>query len=306
MGTTDAFGIDDLQAIHAVRERLVKDLSLTYRVHIHADAAIGWPWSVFNDYDFQQNDLGFRGRTLRALATADHRLRHLQLADSVGVDFHKTGFAPYISSAVLFRDKAGVRLIARDRAVMPYLFESGAYHPGMYTLETSRGAAGAMAALANLLLFGKTGLRVLLGHIVEMAEVLREALEARVDCVVVNGDNVGPVTLFRVYPDDVDTFDIFRRELHDSAFRQQLLANNDYNRRICRRVHEEALAGRGVAISMTECYRPTEHGDPIVALKSFVISPFSDAPEMHSIVERVAAAKAFVDSQRVEDSRASS
>src|SRR5512144_3048175 len=119
MGTTDAFGIDDLQAIHAVRERLVKDLSLTYRVHIHADAAIGWPWSVFNDYDFQQNDLGFRGRTLRALATADHRLRHLQLADSIGVDFHKTGFAPYISSAVLFRDKADVRLIARDRADMP-------------------------------------------------------------------------------------------------------------------------------------------------------------------------------------------
>ena len=34
-----------------------------------------------------------------------------------------------------------------------------------------------MAALANLLLLGKQGLRTLLGHVVEMAEVLREGLE---------------------------------------------------------------------------------------------------------------------------------
>jgi hypothetical protein len=65
---------------------------------------IGWAWSVFNDYDFDANPLGFRHRTVRAIAGASRRIRHLGLADSIGIDYHKTGFAPYISSAVLVRD----------------------------------------------------------------------------------------------------------------------------------------------------------------------------------------------------------
>ncbi len=65
MGTTDAFGLDNLQAIHALRERLVEEYGLSYRPHIHADAAIGWAWAAFNDYDFEKNELGFRGRTVR-------------------------------------------------------------------------------------------------------------------------------------------------------------------------------------------------------------------------------------------------
>src|SRR5258707_15822987 len=81
---------------------------------------------------------------------------------------------------------------------MPYLYQSGQRHPGMYTLETGRGGAGPMAALATLLALGKTGLRTLLGHVVEMGEVLREGLESHPDLTVLNGDNVGPVTLFRV------------------------------------------------------------------------------------------------------------
>ena len=53
MGTTDAFGVDDLDAIADLRDRLVKEYDLDYRPHIHADAVIGWAWSVFNDYDFE-------------------------------------------------------------------------------------------------------------------------------------------------------------------------------------------------------------------------------------------------------------
>ncbi len=61
---------------------------------------------------------------------------------------------------------------------MPYLYQFGHYHPGLFTLECSRSGAGALAALANLKLLGKQGYRVMLGHSVEMAELLRERLEA--------------------------------------------------------------------------------------------------------------------------------
>jgi L-2,4-diaminobutyrate decarboxylase len=181
---------------------------------------------------------------------------------------------------------------------MPYLFQSGEHHPGMFTLETSRSGTGPMAALASLMLLGKQGLSVLLGHAVEMAEVLREQIESHPNLTVLNGENHGPVTLFRAYPAGVDTFTVKDREQHDAECRAQLQAHNDYNRRIYQLVHEQALQGHGVAISLTECYRQTDYGEPIVALKSYVISPFSDEGRMNSIIDHVLAARQRMDTTR--------
>jgi len=285
LGTTDAFGLDDLQAMHEIRDSLVDEFQLDYRPHLHADAVIGWAWSVFNDYDFDANPLEFPHRTLRALAGTQRRIEHLRLADSVGIDFHKTGFAPYVSSLFLARDRADLLLLSRDEQATPYLFQSGDYHPGKYTLETTRSGCGPMAALANLLLFGKDGLRALLGHLVSMAEELRAHLEGHAATAVLNRGNFGPVTLFRVYPDGVDTFDAPKREQSDATYRDQLLAHNEYNRRIFERVHDEALQGKGVVLSLTDCYRESDYGEPIVALKSYIMSPFSEAEYVDSVLE---------------------
>ena len=216
MGTTDAFGVDDLEGIVALRDRLVTRFELDYRPHVHADAVIGWAWSVFTGYSFEENPLGFRPRTVRALAGALHRIRHLGLADSVGLDFHKTGFAPYVSSLFLVRDQTDLQQLVRGRADMPYLFQSGEHHPGLFSLETSRSGSGVLAALASLRLLGRTGFRALLGHLVEMTELLREHLEGHRVTTVLNGENFGTVTLFRVYPDGVDTWTIKEREAHRS------------------------------------------------------------------------------------------
>jgi glutamate/tyrosine decarboxylase-like PLP-dependent enzyme len=287
MGTTDAFGLDDLEGIVRLRDDLVREHGLDYRPHVHADAVIGWAWSVFNDYDFEKNELGFRHRTVRALAGTTRRIRHLGLADSLGVDFHKTGFTPYISSAFLVRDRRDFECLTRRDEQTPYLFQSGVRHPGKYTLETSRAGGGPLAALANLRLFGKQGLRALLGHVVAMAEELREQLEGHAATTVMNGANFGPVTLFRVYPDGVDTFSMPERERRDPALRETLQAHNEYNRRIFDIIQADALEGRGVVISMTDCYRESEYGVPINALKSYILSPFTDAEHVNAVLDSI-------------------
>jgi glutamate/tyrosine decarboxylase-like PLP-dependent enzyme len=291
MGTTDAFGIDDLEAIVRLRDRLVEEHRLDYRPHVHADAVIGWAWSVFNDYDSDGNPLGFRPRTVRALAGACRRLEALHLADSVGFDFHKTGFVPYVSSLFLARDAADLKLLERGREKMPYLFQTGEKHPGVFTLETTRSGCGILAAYANLLLLGREGLQVLLGHIVEMAELLREHLEGHSSTTVLNGGNFGAVTLFRAYPDGVDTWTVKDRERTDPSFRERLLEHNEYNRRIFHYLHEQAMKGEGVLLSMTECYRKTDYGAPIVALKSYMLSPFIDEEHVELIVKKVLEAR---------------
>lgn len=291
MGTTDAFGLDDLAEIHEIRDRLVDEFSLDYVPHIHADAVIGWAWSVFNDYDFDENSLGFRPRTVRSLAGTKRRINQLHLSDSLGIDFHKTGFAPYTSSLFLSKFGNDLALIARDSESMPYLFQSGEYHPGKYTLETSRSGAGPMAALGCLLFLGKEGLQSLLGHLVTMAETLAEHLEGHAATTVLNDENFGPVTLFRVYPEGVDTFTIPNREMSDPAFRETLQKHNDYNRRIFAEIQAEALQGRGVVLSLTDCYRETDYGEPVVALKSYIMSPFSDEKYVDAVLESVCKAR---------------
>ena len=286
MGTTDAFGVDDLDAIVELRDRLVREYRLDYAPHVHADAVIGWAWSVFDGYDFERNPLGFRPRTVRAIAAACRRICKLHRADSIGIDFHKTGFAPYVSSLFLVRDRADLQLLVRGRDEMPYLFQSGERHPGIYTLETSRGGGGVLAAYANLHLFGRVGLRVILGHLVEMAESLREHLEGHDSTTVLNDEGVGTVTVFRVYPDGVDTWTIKERERTDPAAREELLQHNDY-RRLLRYLHDRAMRGAGVHLSMTDCYRETDYGEPIVGLKSFILSPFVDEEHVRGLVRDV-------------------
>lgn len=291
LGTTDAFGIDDLRGIAMLRDELVHEFSLPYRPHIHADAVIGWAWSVFNDYPFEENPLGFRPRTVRALAGACQNIRHLSLADSIGIDFHKPGFVPYISSLILVQHKEDLELLRRPQNQMPYLYQFGEQRPGMYTLETSRPGTGVLAALANLKLFGKEGFRVIIGHIVEMAQLLREHIESHECMTVLNRENFGTVTLFRVYPEGVDTFQIKEKEIHDSSFRKVLLHHNEYNRKIFDFVHQEGMAGRGVMLSLTDSYRRTDYGEPIVALKSFILSPFVDEDNVETVVEKVLEAR---------------
>ena len=124
-----------------------------------------------------------------------------------------------------------------------------------------------------------------------MAESLREHLEGHDSMTVLNNDGVGTVTVFRVYPDGVDTWTIKERERTDPAAREELLRHNDYNRKLFRYLYDRAMRGEGVHISMTDCYRETDYGEPMVGLKSFMLSPFIEQRHVQSLVDDVLAAR---------------
>lgn len=317
MGTTDHFGIDNLEGVVRVRDELVKEFRLQYQPHIHADAVIGWVWSVFKDYFGPTDDadpLNFKSSgTYHSLALATMKINQLNLADSLGVDFHKTGFTPCVSSLVLFKNRRNedgkieddLHLLRRDQKKMPYLYQFGDYHPGEYTLETTRSGVGVLAALANLKLFGKQGLQAMIGYLVEMRLRLCSTLSNDAHITILNQDNHGTVTLFRVYPDGVKT-PIKIKELTQSKFRDSLLYYNAYNICIERYLHNEAMNGKGVVISKTDKYRTTDYQDktfnqplPVVALKSFILSPFFNEYSVDLVIRNILQARKQVNEQQV-------
>ena len=237
----------------------------------------------------------FPPQVLKALSATRTQISDLRLVDSLGIDFHKTGFAPYISSMVLFKERKDLQLLARPQEQAPYLFQFGEYRPGMFTLEGSRSGGGVLAALANLKLFGKQGLRILLAHLIEMTQLLREKLTKEKNTVITNEENFGLVTLFRLYPDTNDTRATYQREKTDNSCNEMLVAHNNYNRQVFDYLHAEAMAGKGTVLSLVDSFQRSDSGKPISALKSFIISPFTDAEAIASVITHIRFAKKHID-----------
>lgn len=285
LGTTDSFGIDDIKEIIKLREELVNEYSLDYTPHVHADSVIGWVISVFNDYDFDKNSLGLPWTD--ELKNINDKIKYLYLADSAGIDFHKLGYAPYISSLFMIKDRKDLDLISRDESLMPYLYHTGHYHPGRYTLETSRGGAGVLSALSNLHFLGKDGYRVLLAHSIEMTMLFRDKVK-EIGAVILNDKNVGPSTLFRLYPEEYkyNRWDIYKKEIKDNA--SLLEECNEYNERIFRCVDERVRSkGEGIIFSMTKRYKQTRYGADITALKAYMTSPHIKSENIESIIREI-------------------
>jgi len=294
MGTTDSFGVDNIEQVVALRDRLAKEYGLSYVPHVHADAVIGWAFSVFNDYDFDKNSMRFPSAVVESLTRTRDRIKSLHLADSIGIDFHKSGYSPYMSSMFLAKNRSDLNLLARDKARMPYLFQFGDYDPGVYTLECSRSGGPVLAALANLKLFGKEGFRAIIGHGVDMAARLREQLRKQSYAVVVNEGNHGWVVVFRCYPDGVDAAATYAREISDQAHAAELKANNDYNAKVYVATRQLVEQGEGAVFVRTDRYRATDYGESILGIKCFMLSAFTDTPAIENAITTIEKARRMV------------
>ena len=284
-GTTDAFGLDDLDAILEVRDRLETEFSLDYRPHVHADAVIGWAWSVFNDYDFRGNPLGFPHRTVRRWpapsAASPASARPIRWGSTFTRRASRPTFRACSCSATLPISSGLLAAMTPCRIC----FNQDTTTPANTRWRRLRSGSAPLAAMANMLLFGKDGMRSLLGHLVTMAEILRDHLNGHPATTVLNSIEFRPRHA-------VPRLSRRRRHVQHSAaretdpgYRETLRKHNDYNRRIFELVQTDALAGQGIVISMTDCYRLSDYGEPIVALKSYIMTPFSDEQYVQAVLE---------------------
>jgi glutamate/tyrosine decarboxylase-like PLP-dependent enzyme len=281
-GTTDSFGIDDIQEIKRVADRVTKKHDLA-PVYIHADSAAGGFYSFFNDYDFEANPLEFEIHVVKALQKIVSRLQHLHLADTMCYDFHKLGQNPYVSSLFLVKDRQDLALVDLDSSDTPYIGyrEYGSYHTS-YTLECSR-SASAMAMYASLLAFGKEGYQRLLANYVRVNLAFRRQLvKAIPNIAVINEQNPGPVTAFRIYPDRVE----WLKEVNGTATAMQIAETNTLNDRLFTRLgkhREEILFGDTKKLCLVDASDSSERL-PIYASKFFSISAYTEVEHVEQFV----------------------
>jgi len=283
-GTTSCFGIDDIPAAAELAGRLQREFALPYRPHVHADAVIGWAYSVFNDYAFDANPLGFDSAACARLRAIQARIAGLSAADSFGVDFHKTGFVPYNSSLVMARERRDLEALARDQASMAPLFNgSRAYDPGRFTLETSRSSAIMLATKKTLEALGCEGYQLLLGHAVENGAYLRALLGEIGRCrslAVVNPLGLGPDTAVRAYPPGTDPAAALRSEIEGGG---PLDTHDRYLDEFAAWLKERADRPDGIPFGYTKAAVFSEGGKRIAALRIYPLSPYAGREHMQEL-----------------------
>jgi L-2,4-diaminobutyrate decarboxylase len=276
MGTTDTFGIDDIQGIKVITSELEQKYNLK-PIYIHADSAMGCMFTFFNEYDFEKNPLNFEDSVCSVLKRYQQKFKSIHLADSMVFDFHKLGQTPYITSLFLLKNKEDLRYVNLDASETPYVGNRGygSYHTS-YTLECSR-MGSAISIYASLLSMGIEGYQSLLANYIRVNIAFRDSLLREFTNVAVTNE-VSPVTTFRFYPDKV----LWKEELEGKLTKDEVIRINKYNSEFAELIGVER---EKVYFGNTSKQRLIDVCDdekrvPVYAHKFFSISPYTTIEEV--------------------------
>ncbi len=199
------FAIDDIPKFVELRSKLVKEYKLRYTPHIHVDSVIGWVWLMFNKYNFEENPLNIPKKILLLIKKQFRRVYKIRLADSWGVDFHKAlGGCPTPCGLFISNNGRELFLLSKSHRGICDTHQLGGDwsidDPSDITLETSRSAGSALAALGSLLTMGKNGFRSFLANQIIATNDFRDQIPKSTPFLVGNPKSLGFNTMLLITP----------------------------------------------------------------------------------------------------------
>ena len=225
-GTTEESAVDQLDEVLAVRARAETELGVTF--HVHSDACYGgYAASVTWNADGKRRT----SAEIRASVGCDwpsddwvRAMTSLNGADSVTIDPHKLGYAPYPAGAFLLKERRARELVAVDP---PYLAPTAGLdsaedlYLGRFIFEGSKpGAAAAAVWLSHKVLpLDERGY----GHLIERTVAGAYLLHG-----TLRGADLAP---FRIVLLPVPDINIVCYVIHHPAF-TTLESVNAFNERI--------------------------------------------------------------------------
>lgn len=210
-GTTDGFGIDDIETIRNIIDEKAKEYNCP-PAQLHVDAAVGWFMTVLNEYDLEENEFELNPKVLKRVHVIQEAAKGLRKADSVTIDFHKMGWGHYPGSAFIVNRREDLNFLFRKKSDVPYFAEADINRdPALFSLECSRPAIGPYSVMATLNGFGLRGCQALAVNTIDMSLNLKEKLDKIKNVKVLNMECNGPQVLWWVLPKGRDADDIYQK-----------------------------------------------------------------------------------------------
>lgn len=296
-GTTVELEVDNIAGIAELRDKIKLEYSLDYTPWIHVDAVVGWLWLFFDGYDFDCDSLGIGEKNARKILSMYQDIREINLADSFGIDFHKTGFCSYISSLFLSKNRENFYNLGEQPCVLELKnMHFGSYAPFEQTLELTRSAKGCVSALSNLKLFGKNGFRALTKQLTESTTVFRELLSELPYIELLNENSRGIATLFFIKPPEYVNLSqekILALPLAETdKIKNYNLSFTDF---IIRRCYEKKS---GFIFTASDVFSVRDTGVVIGMIKAYSLSLLADENALIELVKEIDTAKSLFDTER--------
>jgi len=184
---------------------------------------------------------------------------------------------------LVVRDKTKLDLLKRPSKTMAYLFSMSVYDVGQITLEVSRSGANALVSWSTLTYFGTQGFQSLLAHMLSMQVELRKLINEHKNWIVVNPDNFGLVTLFRMYPVGVNAAEEFAKE-DKSGTEDSLLNLNAYQFNVYKYLYFKRMREAAPALGYTSNFRTNDQKAPLSCLKTYPTSVFLEKQHLHRVI----------------------
>jgi L-2,4-diaminobutyrate decarboxylase len=302
MATTDANAYDPVEEVRKLIEKYPNPSEFG-KTLLYCDSVIGWAWLTFQNYDFKENPLGFSDSVLPYIEKNYNAIKGIFFADAFGVDFHKTGFSPYISSTFVYKNSEEFESLM-SRSTSAYLQPRSPYNPLNYTLEVSRTATGSVAGWATLKFLGHEGFLSILGGILENKVYLKNKILENPEIICVNSSDYGLVTLLRIYPFGINANQQYYNELHNPSFKNELINHNKFINKIGDKLFEWVRSGKKINglstpyLSFTTGFRATEYNRDLLdesavifAIKIFPMNVHITPEIMSHVLDCIVAAR---------------
>lgn len=273
-GSTNNMVVDPIEKVVELRDRLVKELDLSYVPHVHVDAVVAFPWIFFKDYDFKSNPLAVDSIALERILEIIKYLKDLNKADSFGIDFHKMGFCPYMSCVFMVKDK---KVLYKKSEFWKWPFK--------YSIENSRPGDGPNSAYVALNVLGVKGFQSLVAYLTEVAVDLQNKLLETGDFEIINLNALGVCVIFVPRLPENITFVNQKDEAN---------VRNNYTSHFLKRISD---LGNPYYVDEMPSNSTGANPYPLYSLKAYIMSSYSSPESNLKFVQFLVKLKNDIDSE---------
>jgi len=296
-GSTVEFEIDPIKEVSLLRDKIKAKYNLEYSPLIHIDSVIAWVWLFFKCYDFKENSLNIENNVLNKIEFLTQRISELKYADSFGIDFHKSGFCPAISSLFIVKDRADIYNLGHSKTLEIEDLRFGNFSPFESSLELSRSSSGAISALVALKTFGIEGFQKAINQLMSCSEFFRCELQ-KIDFIeVLNNYSNGFATLLIFKPQEYQSL-----TLEDILKLSQKDTNKIKNYNLSYALYVEGLNKlQRISFTLTasDVFNVNNTNVCLGTQKAFPMSLFATKEKVKQIIDEIVETKKMFDKEGI-------
>lgn len=284
-GSTNEMTIDPVKKIYDYNKELVKKFSLNYTPHIHIDSVLGWVYLFFNGYDFNANELNLDKKYINVIKKLNKKISEIKYANSIGIDFHKTGFCPYVTSMIMVKNYETFYKLNPDKKISIDELKYGNYNPYLTALEYSRSCHGPIAALSNLKSLGINGIRKFYSEIVESAHYFRYRLSQNKNVTIIFKESLGNATMFIIKPKNMKK--ITQKDLYEAS-EETINKIKEFNIGFGKNILNKAINNQiSFFFTSSRSYTLPNSNIKVGTLKAYPMSVFLTKQEVDRIIDEL-------------------